>query len=137
MYPVPAFLKSKWFWLVVALLLLVWLVYPRVKNAVRTIRTPDRGNYQGQSAPNAADRARIEAIAVDLREEIYTTFGWDNREQVAGRALALNDTEFKYMAEFYKQIADGSTLLEDVQDEWTWTGPNKQALIAKILQVKA
>jgi hypothetical protein len=27
--------------------------------------------------------------------------------------------------------------LEDVQDEWTWTGPNKQALIAKILQVKA
>lgn len=128
-------LRSKWLWITVLVLLAIWLLGPRIQNALRRVRMPDRGNYAGQAQPNAADRARLEALAARMREEIYTVLGWDEREDVAGQLLAVNDTELRYLAQFYKQIADGNSLLTDVQNEWGWFGPNKQLLIARLLQL--
>lgn len=137
MNPLMPVFKSKWFWIIVVVLLAIWLLGPKVKAFIHRLRTPDLGNYQGQSAPNSADVARIQALAAELRQELYNFIGWDNREEVAAKVLAMNDTEIKYLANYWPQITQGNTLLADVQDEWSWTGPNKQKLIAKLLQLNA
>lgn len=130
-------LKSKWFWITVVVLIAIWLIYPRLRAAIRNVRTPDLGNYAGQQPLNAADKARIEALAADTREEFYGMPSWGGRDEVATRILAMNDREIRYLAEFYKQIADGNSLLSDVESEWSWTGDLKQRLIAKLLQLNA
>lgn len=135
--PFAAILKNKWLWIIIAILMVVWLVGPHVANAIRRLRTPDRGNYQGQAAPNAADRARIEQMATDMRTELYGIPSWGGRDDVAERILAMNDTEIRYLATYYRQIAEGNRLIDDVQGEWSWTGDTKQRLISKLLQLNA
>lgn len=127
--------SSRIFWLLVIVLLAVWLLGPRMKEFIRKLRTPDRGNYAGQAAPNAADQARLQELARRMREEIYTVLGWDERDIVAQQILAINDTELRYLAEFYAQIAQGNSLREDIEGEWSWNGEDKQRLIARLLQL--
>lgn len=127
-------LRSPWTWIVLAIVAAL-IAAKHGRRWWQRLTTVDRGNYEGHSQPNAADRARLEALATRMREEIYTMLGWDEREEVAGQILATNDTEVRYIARYYQQIAGGNSLVSDIQGEWSWTGPNKQRLIAKLLQL--
>lgn len=129
--------RSKWFWIIVVVVLAIWLIGPRVTQAIRRIRTPDLGNYQGHAGLNAADKARVEALATEMREEIYGAPSWGGRDDVAQRILAMNDTEIRYLATFYRQLAEGNRLIDDVSAEWSWRGNIKDRLIAKLLQLNA
>lgn len=138
---ITSVLTSRTFWIIVILAVLSFVVYRNWNRWISKLTSRDRGNYDGQSAPNAADRARIEAVATEIRSAIYglpvssSPVNGDLRDRAAEKVLAMNDTEVRYLAGYYAQIAQGNSLLSDAQSEYTWWGDVKQRLIAKLLQL--
>lgn len=128
-----AVLRSPWPWILLAIIAAAFLY----RNGTRwwyNITRVDRGNYEGHQL-NAADRVRVEAIARELHRSINS---WTNagRTQAINRALALNDTELKYLADFYASINAGGTLLTVLDNEWTLPDAG-QELIARLIQIGA
>lgn len=132
-------LTSRTFWVVVIVLVLAFIVYRNWNRWVSRLTARDQGNYSGQSAPNEADKARIQQVASELRSVFYGllpfTISGDPRDRAAEKVLAMNDSDVRYLANYYEQIAEGNSLLSDVQSEYTWYGDVKQKLIAKLLQI--
>lgn len=128
-----AVLRSPWPWIVLAIIAAA-ILHRNGKRWWYNLTRLDRGNYEGHQL-NAADRARVEGIARELHRGINS---WTNagRTQAISRALALNDTELKYLADFYASINAGGTLLTVLDNEWTLPDAG-QELIARLIQIGA
>lgn len=124
------------FWLVVAVLLLIIIV--KSKGAIETwwrnLNRTNRADTSGQQL-NAEDQARVKQIARDLFTAIHS---WTNadREEMLLQAVALNATELRYLAEEYAALNDGTSLLQDLQDELTLPDVGEM-LIARLNEVGA
>lgn len=128
-------LKNKWVW--IALAVLVTAIMLR-KNGARwwsKLMATDRGNYEGQTGLNEAEKASIEELAHALRTEINNTdlFG-NERELLAAQALGLNDTALRYLAEFYADINEGTPMIEALNGEW-FKSDAEEELIGRLDQL--
>lgn len=129
-------LASPWFWLVVALVVIL-IVRKHGNRWWQRLATVDKGNYGGHQGMNQADKARVEQLAHDLFSAIDGLPAWsDRRPTLFATALGLNDTELRYLGTFYPQLAKGRALSEDVAGEWVpGYGSTKNQLIARLRQI--
>jgi|GEM_PF-4743923 len=119
------------FWVVLAVLVLViaWKLKGKVGRWWTNLWKEDR-TAPNDYTPNAEDIARVKGIAQDLFAGINATWG-SGREEAINQALGLTVTDLKYLAEEYKAISGGTSLIEDLEGEWT-AGDEADRLIARL-----
>lgn len=114
---------SHWaFWAVVAILLLfvAYRSQKKISTWWRNLRRRNTADTRGHQM-NAEDTARVKIIAKQLLAEIHRNtvpiFNPENEGPYMA-ALALNATEFIALCDEYQHINDGTSLLEDLDNEW-------------------
>jgi hypothetical protein len=142
-------LKNRWFWIILGLIIL-FLVLRRNWNRIKSSRlfNRDRGDYsEGFTAPPgqntsgmtqsqiaAARKKDLERLAEDLYREIYATFGYPTK--FIKEANTLNDTELKYLSQYYrKALTKGNTLYKDVDDEFLPHTNEDEKLLARLSKI--
>lgn len=119
-------LKSPWPWVIIALILGL-AVYRNGRRWIQQLTRVDRGNYAGQEAvgSNPVREGELQKMAQEAYQVIHGTlvFGgitWTGRTYILERLLQLNDTELRYVAEFYASSVNpgGESLRQDITDEW-------------------
>lgn len=131
-----ALVRNKWFWITVAVLVAFLVIranWARLKHLFKV----DRGDYS-DPPPGDSRQGQLEAMA---REGYSLMDGWFNPLGNLGtqhwieRMLALNDTELRYIAEFFPSISDGDSLYAWVDDEALPTTDVDQQLMARLAQM--
>lgn len=128
-------LKSPWFWICVAIVV-AFIVRANWNRWWGQLTRTDRGNYD-QDARNA----ELQQMARDAYTVINATliFGGvtpTGREATLEKLLHVNDSELRYIADFYKDInADGTSLSEDLTNEAMPFSNVKDQLLSKLTQL--
>lgn len=125
---------ATWVVLAIIAIIITYKSWAMLKRWWGNLSREDRSNTEGH-AMNAADKARAEQLAHNLRAAIHSAFN-TNRNVLINQALGLNDTELKYLAGFYQSINDGTSLWQDLDDEWTLPSAGNQ-LMGRLLQIAA
>lgn len=122
--------RSRWFWVAVAVtiaLLLLWKYWSHVAAWFRR----DLGNYdEGRVVPDE----QLRSMARSLFAAVIGFGGGvsDKLEQLS----ALNDSDLRYLATFYKSLTtDGASLKEHIDDEWMPHTDLDDTLIARLNQM--
>lgn len=122
------------FWVVMAVIaaIIVWRSWNALSKWLENQRRVNRADTEGHQM-TAEDRARVKALAQDLRTGIHS---WSNsgRTNALTRAVSLNATELIFLADEYQAINDGVSLLQDLEDEITLPDVGKR-LMARLYEV--
>lgn len=137
-------LSSRWFWYAVAAILVLLLLrkyWPRIKGYFAR----DFGNYtEGFLPPGSTGTGPAPAgnDPVSARQEELRAIARSTYEAIQGagfqteaiEALSLlNDTELRYVAEFYRDaLTRGTSLSEDIDNEWMWDTDVDDTVIARL-----
>ena len=135
-------LKSKWTWIAIAILLLWVFARPAMASAWAKLMRRDLGNYNqipGTEPLTNPYNPRI-ATLQQLAEELFAAMNglpsfFDQRPELFAQANAINDTELKYLADYYKQVSGGETLRTAVANEWSALGDSGDLLVARLLKL--
>lgn len=129
-------------WGIIVLLVILWMLYRNGKRWWAQLTTRDQGNYQGQPsvASNPARQAELERMAQDLYTALHSTLiiggtTATGREWMLEQILVLNDTELRWVAQRYAEITEGTSLRQDLEDEWMPMSDLDERLIAKLDQL--
>ncbi|HNI05386.1 MAG TPA: hypothetical protein PL010_12250 [Flavobacteriales bacterium] len=119
------------FWMVLAVLVLIiaWKLKGKVGQWWTNLWKEDR-TAPNDYTPNAEDIARVKGIAQDLYTGIHSAYA-SGREEAINQALGLTATDLKFLAEEYKALSGGTSLIEDLEGEWT-AGDEADRLIARL-----
>jgi hypothetical protein len=129
-------LTSKWTWIILVLILIILFARGPIKRLIAKLQRTDRGNYDTRLNTENPRTAELEQLGEDLFAAIDGAPGWsDTRPELFEKALAINDTELRYVANYYKQISGGESLREAVDGEWTVLGDSRQRLVAALLKL--
>jgi hypothetical protein len=134
-------LTSKWTWIILILILIILLSRGPIKRLLAKLQRTDLGNYitlPGEAQLNDTNprTAELQELGEDLFAAIDGAPGWsDTRPELFKKALAINDTELRYVANYYKQISGGESLREAVDGEWSVLGDSRQRLVAALLKL--
>lgn len=105
----------KWVWYVLGLLVLYLIFRNPLNRWWQRITATDRGDYSGAGI-SETDKARLRVLANDIRQAIDGVMDYD-RTVVLAQAVALSDTQLRFLAEEYE--ANGSnSLYTDLDDEY-------------------
>lgn len=136
-------LAARWeTWTVLILALVAWVIYRNGRRWWQQLTRRDEGNYQGQ-APVASNPVR-EAELTKIAQDTYTALNSvlmiggvtaTGREWQLTQVLTLNDTELRWVAKRYEQLANGSTLRRDLENEWMPFSDVDDRLIARLNQL--
>lgn len=115
--------RNKWFWIILAAVV-VLLVIRANWNRIKGLFTRDFGNYdEGFTTPNGTSqeedmrKRELEAMAQTMHAAIHGLPGAFGEAHVA-QLQALNDTELKHLASYYRTaITRGTKLSVDIDDE--------------------
>lgn len=124
-------LKSipKWVWVALAIVVLYFLFRNPIKRAWQRFTANDGGDYGGEGLSDT-DEARLRVLSNQLHQAIEGLPGYD-REVVMAQAVALSDTQLRFLAEEYE--ANGSaTLFTDVDDEMMPFSDVKDQLLQRL-----
>jgi hypothetical protein len=129
-------LTSKWTWIVLVLILIILFSRGPIKRLIAKLQRIDRGNYDTRLNDNNPRTAELQKLTEDLYAAIDGAPGWnDTRPELFRQALAINDTELRYVANYYKQISGGESLRDAVNGEWSVLGDSRQRLVAALLKL--
>lgn len=127
-------------WVVVALLIIVFVFWRNGRRWWANLTRQDRGNYAGQNRvqSNPAREAELQAMAREAYRVMHILIvTGDQRERALADLLALNDTELRYVAVFYKNSVnpEGVSMRQDIDDEWMPFTDVDEKLIARLTQM--
>lgn len=136
-------LTNKWLFIAIGVIIAILVLRRHGKRWWTQATRTDRGNYAGQEAVrnNPARQAELDQMARDAQTAMHTVLivggtTWTGREAVLERLLALNDTELRYVAQFYRSINEsGNSLRVDVQGEWMPFTNVDERLVARLNQL--
>jgi len=127
---------SKWTWIILILVLVLLFGRGPIRRLMARLRRVDRGNYDTRLTQDNPRTAFLETLAEDLYAAIDGLPAWsDKRPALFERALTINDTELRYLAQYYRQISGGNSLRTDVNGEWSVIGDSRQRLVARLLKL--
>lgn len=117
------------FWVIVALItfLLLWKLKNKAQTWWRNLKRVNRADTGGHQV-NAQDVAKVKQIARALIESDL------DDDAALNQALGLNASEFILLAEEYRAMNDGTSLLEQLTKEW-WLTDVQEALKARLNEV--
>jgi len=125
------------FWVIVAVVaaIVIWKVRKKAGTWWRNLKATNTADTSGQSM-NAQDVARVKRIAQDLATELPKGWNYDSDRQAAAvqQALALNATDLIFLAKEYRTYRDGTTLLEDLDNE-TFNTDEERRLMARLNEI--
>lgn len=117
-------LTNKTFWYGLGGLILLFILYKNWAK-IKQLFGKDYGTYSqggGGYAPAGIPdgrKAEIEALAQELYDKIYGVTTFTDKETSFIKANALNDTELKYLAQYYKNaLTRSDSLYHDVDSEF-------------------
>lgn len=130
-------LRNKWFWVLLAAVVVLLLVRANW-NRIKALFTRDFGNYdEGFVTPTGsgqevdARQRELEALAQTTYAAIHGTPGAFGASHV-DVLKALNDTELKFTATYYRQaITRGTKLSVDIDDE-VLPFTDEESLVARL-----
>jgi hypothetical protein len=131
-----AIFKNKWFWIIVASIIIL-LIVRRNWSKITSIFQRDFGDY-GDYKINENDEARLKELAENLYQQIYSNFSIsiDKRAKYMTDALALTDTELKWLARYYRTaLTKGTCLFKDVDEEWLPIDSVDEDLMARLAKI--
>lgn len=139
--------KSRYFIygvIAIVILFIVWKYQARIKQFF----TRDRGDYsigigstettQATNAEVAARKKYIEDLATSINASInglalnYYGLEITDRIELFKLALALNDSELKYLATYYSVISKDETLYQAIDGEWLYFNNEDDNLLARL-----
>lgn len=130
-------LKSKWTWIVILVIILLIVARPAFAKAWASLMRKDLGNYNQDL--NDQNNTRLLVLQQLAESIVAATNGLpsfqDERPELFREALAINDTELKYLATYYKQISGGESLRTTVEGEWSTIGDTDERLVARLLKL--
>ena len=112
-------LKSKWFWIALAVLLLL-LILNKYKGEIRRyFQSSDIDIEPGETKKiSNARKIELKAMAADLYSDIYDTPLSGHTHALYKDADDLSDTELQFLAKYYrKSLASGTYLFTDIKNE--------------------
>lgn len=125
------------FWVVLAVVVIIigWKLSKKAGTWWRNITARNTADTSGQNV-NAQDLAKVKLIAKELHAQLNNWWTYDSTAQAAAvnQALGLNATELIALAKEYKNINDGTSLLEDLHSE-TYNTEAEKRLIARLNEV--
>jgi hypothetical protein len=141
-----ALFKNKWFWIALAaiiVLILVWKNQNRIKGWFSQIVKIDGGDYTegiGDTETVNATPQEVEAkkkAIEDLARETYSNinglgFG---AVEVFAKILLLNDSELKYLSNFYKTISPNESLKDAIDNEVQPFTDQDELIITRLNQI--
>jgi len=128
----------------VVALVLIFLLWRNGRRWWVQLTRTDAGNYSGQTPveSNPDRKAELNQLARDTFTAIHSTLFLGGvtptgREWQLEKLLQLNDTELRYVAQYYQDHVnqDGTSLRQDITDEWMPMSDVKPRLIAKLTQL--
>lgn len=144
---VLAIIKSRYFVygvIAVVIIFILWKYQARIK----AFFTADKGDYskgigdtdttQASPAEVAARKKYIEDLAISINAAInglalnYYGLEITDRIELFKLALALNDSELKYLANYYNVISKNETLYQAIDGEWLFFNNEDDLLLAKL-----
>lgn len=115
-----AILTSKLFWIGLAVLIAVLIVYAkyaRIRAWLQGIFGKDHGDYQ-PGAITEERKAQLEAFARELHASMYGVDWSGDRVGLLRELVAINDNERRYVATYYADaLTRGNSLREDIDAE--------------------
>lgn len=129
-------LKNKWFWTVVVLIILL-LVLRRNWSRIKNLFQRDFGDYGDYKIDKEA-KTRLQELAENLYSQIYSNFsvGIDKRSKYMTDAMALTDTELKWLARYYRTaLTKGTCLFKDIDEEWMPVDSVDEELMARLAKI--
>ncbi len=127
------------FWVVLAVVVIIilWKMKGKLDTWWRNIKAHNTADTTGHQV-NAQDVAKIKQLAQELRAQLHNWWGYDSTKQAAAvnQALGLNASELVQLAKEYKHINDGTSLLEDLDNE-TYNTEAEERLIARLNEIGA
>ena len=129
---VTAILSSPWFWVAVFVLVSFYLS-AKVPTWWKKLTKVDNGSYANHATLNDADIARLQTLAHNLKAGIYNVWSDFDRNEMIGQAVAVNDSELKYLATFYRTLSENS-LYDDLDNEW-FLGDEGERLMNRLQQI--
>lgn len=133
-------------------LILIVLVWKNGKRWWEQLTKQDKGHYAdltsfaevqaGKEQANAARQAQLEKMAQDTFTALNSTLFLGGvtatgREYQLELLMALNDSELRYVAQFYEHNASstGQSLRQDIEDEFMPATDVDERLIARLNQL--
>lgn len=133
-------------------LILIVLVWKNGKRWWQQLTKQDKGHYAdltsfaevqaGKEQANAARQAQLEKMAQDTFTALNSTLFLGGvtatgREYQLELLMALNDSELRYVAQFYEHNASstGQSLRQDIEDEFMPATDVDERLIARLNQL--
>lgn len=141
-----ALFKNKWFWIALAaiiILILLWKNQNRIKGWFSQIVKVDGGDYTkgiGDTETVQATQQEREAkkkIIEDLARETYSRIngvGLGLTDTFA-KILLLNDSELKYLSDFYKTISPNESLKDAIDNEVQPFTDQDELIITRLNQI--
>lgn len=129
-------------WTALGMIMLGFLLWRNGKRWWQQMTTRDQGNYEGQESvtSNPVREGELKQMAQDTYTALNSTLMLGGttatgREWQLERIYALNDTELRWVAKRYEQLADGMTLHEDLDREFMPFTDVDERLIARLQQL--
>ena len=127
---------NKWTWIILICILIILLSRGTIKRLLAQLQRTDLGNYDTRLTDANPRTAELHTLAEDLFAAMDGLPAWnDERPELFEKALAINDTELRFMAQYYKQISGGNSLRSDVAGEWGMIGDSGARLQARLLKL--
>jgi hypothetical protein len=131
-------LTNKIFWYGLGGLILLYILY-RNWSKIKQFFGKDYGVYSsggGTYTPAGIPDGRkgeLETLAKELYDKIYGVTTFTDKETSFIKANSLNDTELKYLAQYYKSaLTRSDSLYHDVDSEWMPFSSEDENLLARL-----
>lgn len=141
------FLKSKYFLYGLATVIVIFIIW-KYNARIKQFFSRDNGDYskgigdtettKATQEEVAARKKYIENLAMSINAAInglsINIYGWEitDRIELFKLALALNDSELKYLANYYSIISKDETLYQAIDGEWLFLYNEDDKLLARL-----
>lgn len=129
-------LKNKWFWIIIGSIIIL-LIVRRNWSKITSVFQRDFGDYGDYKIDKEA-KTRLQELAENLYSQIYSNFsvGIDKRSKYMTDAMALTDTELKWLARYYRTaLTKGTCLFKDIDEEWMPVDSVDEELMARLAKI--
>ena len=135
-------LTNRTFWFGLGGLLLVYIIY-RNWASIKQLFGKDYGVYGGSSTDGSTSytstdipqqrQAQLKDLAQELYDKIYGVTTFTDKETSFVKANALNDTELKFLAQYYKNaLTRSDSLYHDVDSEFMPFSSEDETLLSRL-----
>lgn len=131
-------LTNKTFWYGLGGLILVYILY-RNWSSIKQLFGKDYGVYSGDTGTYTPSgipeqrQAELKALAQELYDKIYGVTTFTDKETSFIKANALNDTELKFLAQYYKSaLTRSDSLYHDVDSEFMPFTSEDETLLSRL-----